>query len=72
MVFIADDLAAWPTGLLADVLSGARPAASPESTNGSLATPAGVHVTTNESFAGEPVEADVTGMQSALDSSPIA
>jgi hypothetical protein len=35
-------------------------------------TPAGVHVTTNESFAGEPVEADVTGMQSALDSSLIA
>jgi hypothetical protein len=33
------------------------------------ATPAGVHVTTDESFAGEPVEADVTGMQSALDSS---
>jgi Polyketide cyclase / dehydrase and lipid transport len=32
-------------------------------------TPAGVHVTTTESFAGEPVEADVTGMQSALDSS---
>jgi len=32
-------------------------------------TPAGVHVTTDESFAGEPVEADVTGMQSALDSS---
>jgi Polyketide cyclase / dehydrase and lipid transport len=32
-------------------------------------TPAGVHVTTAESFAGEPVEADVTGMQSALDSS---
>jgi hypothetical protein len=31
-----------------------------------------VHVTTNESFAGEPVEADVTGMQSALDSSLIA
>ena len=35
-------------------------------------TPAGVHVTTDESFAGEPVEADVTGMQSALDSSLIA
>ncbi len=35
-------------------------------------TPAGVHVTTNESFAGEPVEADVSGMQSALDSSLIA
>ncbi len=35
-------------------------------------TPAGVHVTTDESFAGEPVKADVTGMQSALDSSLIA
>lgn len=35
-------------------------------------TPTGVHVTTNESFAGEPVEADATGMQSALDSSLIA
>jgi hypothetical protein len=33
------------------------------------ATPTGVHVTTDESFAGEPVEADVTGMQSALDTS---
>ena len=32
-------------------------------------TPAGVHVTTEESFAGGPVEADVTGMQSALDGS---
>jgi hypothetical protein len=32
-------------------------------------TPTGVHVTTDESFAGELVEADVTGMQSALDSS---
>jgi uncharacterized membrane protein len=32
-------------------------------------TPAGVHVTTEESFAGGPVEADVAGMQSALDSS---
>jgi hypothetical protein len=31
-----------------------------------------VHVTTDESFAGEPVEADVTGMQSALDSSLIS
>ncbi|MBO0816604.1 MAG: SRPBCC family protein [Actinobacteria bacterium] len=31
------------------------------------ATPAGVHVTTQESFAGEPVAADITGMQSALD-----
>ncbi len=35
-------------------------------------TPAGVHVTTEESFAGEPVEADVTGMQSTLDSSLIS
>lgn len=34
--------------------------------------PSGVHVTTQESFAGEPVEADVTGMQSALDSSLVA
>ncbi len=32
-------------------------------------TSTGVHVTTEESFAGEPVKADVTGMQSALDSS---
>lgn len=31
--------------------------------------PAGTHVTTQESFAGEPVAADVTGMQTALDSS---
>ena len=35
-------------------------------------TPTGAHVTTNESFAGEPVEADVTGMQSALGSSLIS
>lgn len=28
---------------------------------------AGVHVTTQESFAGEPVAADISGMQSALD-----
>jgi len=35
-------------------------------------TPTGVHVTTDESFAGEAVEADVTGMQSALDSSLIS
>jgi hypothetical protein len=35
-------------------------------------TPAGVHVTTEESFAGEPVEADVAGMQSTLDSSLIS
>jgi hypothetical protein len=32
-------------------------------------TPTGAHVATNESFAGEPVEADTTGMQAALDSS---
>ena len=32
-------------------------------------TPGGVHVTTDESFAGEPVEADVPGMQSLLDMS---
>lgn len=32
-------------------------------------TPAGVHVVTQESFAGAPVEADIAGMQSALDSS---
>ena len=32
-------------------------------------TAAGVHVTTAESFAGGPVEADIAGMQSALDSS---
>ena len=35
-------------------------------------TPAGVHVTTEESFAGEPVQSDVTGMQSALDGSLVA
>lgn len=35
-------------------------------------TPAGVHVTAKESFAGEPVGTDVTGMQSALDSSRAA
>jgi uncharacterized membrane protein len=35
-------------------------------------TPTGVHVTTNESFAGTPVEADANGMQSALDSSLIS
>ena len=33
------------------------------------ATPDGVHVTTNESFAGGPVEADAEGMQSVLDAS---
>ena len=35
-------------------------------------TPAGVHVTTEESFAGEPVQSDVAGMQSALDGSLVA
>jgi uncharacterized membrane protein len=35
-------------------------------------TPTGVHVTTSESFAGTPVEADATGMQAALDSSLIS
>ena len=32
-------------------------------------TAAGVHVTTTESFAGEPVEADAEGMQTMLDAS---
>ena len=32
-------------------------------------TPTGVHVITQESFAGEPVQADVASMQSTLDSS---
>jgi hypothetical protein len=32
-------------------------------------TPGGVHVTTTESFAGEPVEADAPGMQTVLDAS---
>jgi hypothetical protein len=32
-------------------------------------TPGGVHVETNESFAGEPVEADIATMQSLLDGS---
>ena len=32
-------------------------------------TPAGVYVETNESFAGDPVEADATSMQSMLDAS---
>lgn len=32
----------------------------------------GVHVTTTESFAGEPVEADAPGMQTALDASLVA
>jgi hypothetical protein len=35
-------------------------------------TPAGVHVTTTESFAGDPVDADPTGMQTTLDNSLIA
>jgi hypothetical protein len=35
-------------------------------------TPAGVHLTTEESFAGDPVQSDVTGMQSALDGSLVA
>ena len=35
-------------------------------------TPSGVHVTTTESFAGEPVEADPPGMQTALDASLVA
>jgi hypothetical protein len=35
-------------------------------------TPAGVHVTTNESFAGEPVMADAAGMQSLLDASLVS
>ena len=32
-------------------------------------TPSGVHVTTSESFAGDPVEADTTSMQELLDQS---
>jgi uncharacterized protein YndB with AHSA1/START domain len=32
----------------------------------------GVHVVTNESFAGEPVRADVAGMQSLLDASLVS
>jgi uncharacterized membrane protein len=32
-------------------------------------TPTGVHVDTHESFSGEAVQADITGMQSALDKS---
>jgi uncharacterized protein YndB with AHSA1/START domain len=35
-------------------------------------TPGGTHVTTNESFSGEPVMADAAGMQSLLDSSLVA
>jgi hypothetical protein len=34
--------------------------------------PSGVHVTTTESFAGEPVEADTPGMQAMLDASLVA
>ena len=32
-------------------------------------TPAGVHVATQESFSGQPVDADITGMQNTLDKS---
>ena len=32
-------------------------------------TPTGVHVATHESFSGQPVQADITGMQSVLDKS---
>ena len=32
-------------------------------------TPTGVHVATHESFSGQPVEADITGMQKTLDKS---
>jgi hypothetical protein len=50
-----------------------RPAGSPAYTNGFfIETPSGVHVTTTESFAGEPVEADTPGMQALLDASLIA
>ena len=35
-------------------------------------TPGGVHVTTTESFTGEPVEADAQGMQTLLDASLVA
>jgi Polyketide cyclase / dehydrase and lipid transport len=35
-------------------------------------TAAGVHVTTTESFAGEPVEADAPGMRTLLDASLVA
>ena len=37
-----------------------------------IETPGGVHVTTTESFGGEPVEADVPGMQTVLDASLVA
>jgi Polyketide cyclase / dehydrase and lipid transport len=36
------------------------------------ATPDGVRVTTDESFAGEPVEADATNMQTLLDASLVS
>ena len=32
-------------------------------------TPTGSHVATHESFSGQPVDADIPGMQSALDKS---
>jgi hypothetical protein len=32
-------------------------------------TPTGTHVTTNDSFAGDPVSADIPGMQAMLDAS---
>jgi len=32
-------------------------------------TPTGSHVATHESFSGQPVQADATGMQAALDKS---
>ena len=32
-------------------------------------TPTGTHVTTHESWSGQPVEADPTGMQAGLDKS---
>jgi hypothetical protein len=35
-------------------------------------TPTGVHVATNESFAGQPVDADAAGMQTLLDASLVA
>jgi hypothetical protein len=35
-------------------------------------SPGGVHVATTESFAGEPVVADVRGMQTMLDTSLVA
>jgi hypothetical protein len=35
-------------------------------------TDGGVRITTNESFAGEPVSADVAGMQAQLDASLLA